>query len=106
MSSSGSPASSSLVIGCVPLKANNTVANALSDAVNRTKPKGEDVGGDNAKGRKDGEDAVADRKKGLQVIRVPVEGVKNAGGLGDEKPEPGDLFECTRDPPFASRNFN
>ncbi|BGP03302.1 Lon protease-like protein [Rhodotorula toruloides] len=93
VSSSGSPASSSLVIGCVPLKANNTVANALSDAVNRTKPKGEDVGGDNAKGRKDGEDAVADRKKGLQVIRVPVEGVKNAGGLGDEKPEPGDLFE-------------
>ncbi|KAJ8291979.1 Lon protease 2, peroxisomal [Rhodotorula toruloides] len=93
VSSSGSPASSSLVIGCVPLKANNTVANALSDAVNRTKPKGEEAGGDNAKGRKDGDDAAADRKKGLQVIRVPVEGGKNAGGLGDEKPEPGDLFE-------------
>ncbi|GEM11454.1 serine-type endopeptidase [Rhodotorula toruloides] len=93
VSSSGSPASSSLVIGCVPLKANNTVANALSDAVNRTKPKGEDDGGPDAKGRKDGPDTVADRKKGLQVIRVSVEGARSTGGLGDEKPESSDLFE-------------
>lgn len=97
-SSPGQPATSPLVIGCVPLKATNSVANTLSDAANRAPPaaKGADAAvlpplqpDDNHT-----RDEQSKAKSGLQVIRVPHDADSQLGKVEDGKPDPGDLFEC------------
>ncbi|GAA6005331.1 uncharacterized protein JCM10292_005384 [Rhodotorula paludigena] len=96
-SSSGQPATSPLVIGCVPLKATNSVANTLSDAANRAPPAAK--GADDAvlpPLQPDGNptrDEQSKAKSGLQIIRVPHDADSQLGKLEDGKPDPGDLFE-------------
>ncbi|GAA5885654.1 hypothetical protein JCM6882_007513 [Rhodosporidiobolus microsporus] len=88
-SSGLSPATSRLTLGCVPLKAPATPANALAEAANR----GE--GGDGAGKGDEGESggAEGEREKGLQVIRVPKEGEGEGELSKGGRPEPEALFD-------------
>ncbi|BGP51492.1 hypothetical protein JCM10450v2_007438 [Rhodotorula kratochvilovae] len=88
---SSGPASSTLLVGCVPLKPTNTSVDAGSPASEAGAPKLEGAAGDEDDGvRPAHEDGSVEREKGLQVIRIPSD---KAAPSQEDKPDPSDLFE-------------